>query len=150
MLMSYDVRRCTAAASFVCAALAGAACSQPPVESAAAGAPGSEQRPAGDAIPPPSKRDTLAATDLYHLRSVADVHVAPDGSRISYAVFNSDRPGRPYSQIWIVDPASKQATRLGAASSSASSPQWSPDSRSIAYLGSDGERHGLMVASADG
>ena len=151
MLMSCDGRRYTAAASFVCATLAGAACSQPRLESATAGAPGAEQtRPADDAIPPPSKSDTLAATDLYHLRAVADVHAAPDGSRISYAVVNSDRPGRPYSQIWIVDPVSKQATRLGAASSSASSPRWSPDSRSIAYLGSDGEHHGLMVASADG
>ena len=144
--MSSDLRRC-AAVSIACAFLASAACSQPRLESAT---PSGEQKAAADSIPSPSKGVTLAASDLYHLRSVGDVHLAPDGSRISYSVINNDRPGRPYSQVWIVNLGTRQSTRLGSPSSSASGPHWSPDSRSIAYLGSDGERRGLMIADADG
>ena len=145
--MMPDVRRRAAAVSIASAILASAACSQPRLESSTQKGQG---KVAAESIPPPSKGETLAAADLYHLRSVGDVHVAPDGSRISYSVINNDHPGRPYSQVWIVDLASKQSTRLGSGSSSASSPRWSPDSRSIAYLGSDGDRRGLIVADADG
>src|SRR5207247_4660558 len=44
----------------------------------------------------------------------------------------------------------RRSTRLGAAEGTASSPRWSPDSRSIAYVGTEGQRFGLMVAGADG
>jgi dipeptidyl aminopeptidase/acylaminoacyl peptidase len=105
---------------------------------------------ASEPVPPPSKSDTLQPTDLYHLRSVGDVQLSPDGSRVAYAVVNADRPGRPYSQIWIMNVASKQSTRLGAVDGTASNPRWSRDGRAIAYLGGEGERSGLMVADADG
>ena len=144
--MSSDLRR-RAAVSIACAFLAGAACSQPRLESAT---PSGEQKAAADSIPSPSKSDTLAATDLYHLRSVGDVHLAPNGSRIWYSVINNDRPGRPYSQVWIVNLGTRQSTRLGSPSSSASGPRWSPDGRRSRISAADGERRGLMIADADG
>src|SRR5262249_17298045 len=146
-MMMPHLRYCVASVSIAFRILASAACSQPRLESSTQQGQG---KVAAESIPPPSKGETLAATDLYHLRSVGDVHVAPDGSRVSYSVVNNDHPGRPYSQVWIVDLASRQSTRLGSGSSSASSPRWSPDSRSIAYLGSDADRRGLIVAGADG
>src|SRR5215470_16321184 len=74
-----------AAVSIASAILACAACSQPRLESSTQKGQG---KVAAESIPPPSKGETLAATDLYHLRSVGDVHVAPDGSRIAYSVVN--------------------------------------------------------------
>ena len=146
MLLPTDARRCAIVLSMASLILAGAACSRPSGESTSpAGASASRE-----SVPPPSKSDKLASTDLYHLRSVGDVQLTPDAARIAYSVVNNDRPGRPYSQIWIMNLASRESTRLGSTSGSASSPRWSPDSRSIAYLGSDGERHGLMIANADG
>jgi dipeptidyl aminopeptidase/acylaminoacyl peptidase len=141
------------------AIFAGASCRQPPAEPAQAtpavrpsaqASPATQAAQPAEAIPPPSKSDKLEPTDLYHLRSVGEVRVSPDGSRIVYAVINSDRPGRPYSQIWVLDVASRQVTRLGAPDGTASSPRWSPDGRAIAYLGTSGERRGLMIADAKG
>src|SRR5437867_467259 len=43
--------------------------------------------------------------DLYRLKSVGDVQMSPDATRIAYSVQNNDRPGRPYSQVWIMDVA---------------------------------------------
>ena len=47
------------------------------------------------AIPPPSTGDRLQVTDVYHLRSIGDVQLSPNGSSVAYAVVNSDKPGRP-------------------------------------------------------
>ncbi len=87
----------------------------------------------------------LRIDDLYRLRSVADVQISPDGTRIAYTVTNSERPGRPYSQIWIVDVASGRSTRLGEESDSGSGPRWSPDGSRLAYFGRGAEGSGLLV-----
>ena len=62
----------------------------------------------------------------------------------------ADRPGRPSSQVWIMNVATGQSTRLGPPAGTASSPRWSADGRFLAFLGSDGQRSGLFVAAADG
>ena len=87
----------------------------------------------------------LQIDDLYRLRSVGDVQVSPDDSRIAYTVANNERPGRPYSQIWIADAGSGNARRLGEESESGSGPRWSPDGRRIAYFGRGAEGAGLLV-----
>ncbi len=89
--------------------------------------------------------------DLYKLRSVGDVEMSPDGTRIAYSVQNSDRRGRPSSQIWIMDLPTRQSRRLGTDREGASSPRWSQDGRRIAYFGREDEKGaGLIVADADG
>jgi dipeptidyl aminopeptidase/acylaminoacyl peptidase len=108
------------------------------------------QKTIPEPVPALSKSDRLEPTDLYHLRSVGDVQLSPDASRVAYAIVNNDRPGRSYSQVWVMDTASKKSTRLGRPEGTASSPRWSPDGRAIAYVGSDGDRRGLMVANMDG
>jgi dipeptidyl aminopeptidase/acylaminoacyl peptidase len=95
-------------------------------------------------------RGGFQSSDLYKLRSVGDVQLAPDATRIAYSLQQSDRPGTPYSQVWIMDVAGGKSTRLGGDKESASSPSWSPDGRRIAYLGREEQRPGLMVAGGDG
>src|SRR5438876_11547028 len=92
----------------------------------------------------------LQTADLPRLQSVGDVHLSPDAARVAYSVVRRDRRGRPYSQVWIMDLATRRSTRLGAAEGTASSPRWSADSRSIAYVGTEGPRFGVMAAGADG
>jgi dipeptidyl aminopeptidase/acylaminoacyl peptidase len=92
----------------------------------------------------------LATADLYRLRSVGEVSASPDGSRIAYSVQNSDRPGRPYSQVWLIDAAGGAPARLGSDRDSASGPRWSADGRRIAFFGREDDQSGLMVAQADG
>jgi Tol biopolymer transport system component len=93
-------------------------------------------------------RSGLQSQDLYKLQSVSDVHASPDGRHVVYSVQSSDRPGRPYSRLWIVDVESRAARRIGP--DSASGPVWSPDGTAIAFTGREGEQSGLMVIKPDG
>jgi dipeptidyl aminopeptidase/acylaminoacyl peptidase len=130
----------------VCLAVASIACNR---QSGAQAQAAPQKRPP-EPIPAASKSDRFEPVDLYHLRSVGDVQLSPDASRVAYSIVNSDRAGRPYSQVWVMNLSSRQSTRLGRPEGTASGPRWSPDGRAIGYLGSDGERRGLMVANMDG
>ena len=88
--------------------------------------------------------------DIYKLRSVADVEVSPRGAHVAYTVSNNDRPGRPYSQVWVLNVADGKSVRLGAEKDSSSGPEWSPDGQWIAWQGKLGEKDGLIVSRADG
>lgn len=98
-----------------------------------------------DAQPP-----GLRSADLYQLKSVGDVQLSPDGTRVAYTVINSDRPGRPYSHVWVMDVASGRSTRLGADGEAVSGARWSPDGRAIAYFGRQGDRTGILISRLDG
>src|SRR5262245_6044565 len=74
----------------------------------------------------------LQSVDLYQLRSVGDTQISPDGTRIAYSVTNNDRPGSPYSQLWLMEVASGKATQVEGASGGA---RWSPDGKLIACFG---------------
>ena len=92
----------------------------------------------------------LQSSDLSRLQFVSDVHVSPDGARIAYTITKNDRPGRPYSQVWIMDVATGRSIRLGSDKEGASNPRWSPDGRQIAYIGRDETGGVLMVSRSDG
>lgn len=85
--------------------------------------------------------------DLTGLRSVADPRLSPDGTRALFAVQYSDEPGRPYSRIWSVDLATREARPWGGAEGvRGGSARWSPDGRQVAYLAGGA----LHVATAGG
>lgn len=92
----------------------------------------------------------LVSNDLSRLRSVGSVAISPDGHRIAYSVVMRDRPGRPYGQLWITEVASQKASRIGGDKDASGAPLWSPDGKSLAFQGSQGEKQGLFVARADG
>src|ERR1700740_3248814 len=102
------------------------------------------------AYPPATRGQGLVSADLSHLRSVGAVAISPDGHRIAYSVAMRDRPGRPYGQLWILDVASQKSTRIGGDNDRGGAPLWSPDGKSLAFQGSQGEQHGLFVARPDG
>lgn len=95
-------------------------------------------------------RPGLQIADIYRLRTVADVQLSPDGSRVAYTVANHDRPGRPYSQLWLADLDTGRSTRLGDESESGTGPRWSPDGRRLAYFGRGREGAGLLVREIQG
>ena len=92
----------------------------------------------------------LRSQDLYRLRSVSDVQFSPDERQLAYTVAINDRPGPPYSQIWIMNVASQRSVPLGGEKDSSSHPRWSPDGKMIAFLGGTGEKRGLNYVLADG
>lgn len=122
------------------------ACSQPQQKTESRGA----APQAAVAVPGPSAGPAFQSSDLYSLKSVGEVQLSPDGTRIAYSVRNSDRPGRPYTQVWIMDVATGKSIRLGSDNEAASSPRWSPDGRKIAYFGREDAGSGVVVSGADG
>ncbi|MBA3271534.1 MAG: S9 family peptidase [Acidobacteria bacterium] len=102
------------------------------------------------AAPALAQRPGLQVSDIYGLRAVGDVQIAHDGRTVVYAVLNSDRPGRPYSQVWLLDVASGHSRRLGGDDDTATEPHFSPDGRRLAFFGRIDAGSGLIVANADG
>jgi dipeptidyl aminopeptidase/acylaminoacyl peptidase len=97
-----------------------------------------------------STTPAFKSDDLFRVKSVGDVQISPDAARIAYGVQNSDRPGRPYSQVWIMDVATGKSVRLGSDRDAASGPRWSDDGKQIAYFGHGDSAAGVVVARADG
>jgi dipeptidyl aminopeptidase/acylaminoacyl peptidase len=102
--------------------------------------------------PPAQASETgrLRSSDLYKLRSVSSVALSPDEARVAYTVVNRDRPGRPYSQVWVMELTTRKTQRLGEEKESTSNPVWSPDGKWLAFQGGEGDNRGLMIAHPDG
>jgi dipeptidyl aminopeptidase/acylaminoacyl peptidase len=96
--------------------------------------------------------DSIRISDLYRLRSVADPQLSSDGSKIAFLVQYADRPGFPYTRLWITDNKTGLSKPFGEGQGlEGSSPRWSPDGRRLAFLGSlPGGTPGIILANADG
>ena len=96
-----------------------------------------------------AQTQALVSSDLSRLRNVGGVAISPDGKSIAYTVTMRDVPGRPYGTLWVMDVATGKNVRLGG-DKPAGAPVWSDDGKWIAYHGTVGEQHGLVVAHSDG
>jgi dipeptidyl aminopeptidase/acylaminoacyl peptidase len=93
----------------------------------------------------------LKSNDLYRFRAVTEVRFSPDGQQIAYTVMAYDRPGRPYTQLWMMNAAGQNARRIGGEKVTGSSPRWSRDGRWLAFEGGEIEgKSGIAVVHADG
>jgi len=93
---------------------------------------------------------SFVSSDLHSFRQVGEVHFSPDGKSIAYTVISNDQPGRPYSQLFVMDITTRMSRRIGGSNDTASSIHWSPDGSRLAYFGSTGGNSGLVVIRADG
>ncbi len=98
----------------------------------------------------PSLSAQVQGSDLFKLHSVGGAQFSPDGKRIAYTVSNSNLPGRPWRQVWIMEVSTGKTTHLGGAEDPSGGAKWSPDGNWIAYHGKLGEKSGLLVAHPDG
>ena len=101
-------------------------------------------------LPPRAATQGLVSSDLSRFRFVGDVRLSPDGHRAAYTVILHDRPGRPYPLLSILDLPTQKSAQVGDGKAPAGNPHWSPDGKSLAFQGSQGDKHGLFVARADG
>jgi len=84
----------------------------------------------------------LQSSDLYRLRSVSSVAIAPDAKHVAYTIERNEKTGRAKSQLDILDVASKKSIAVA----DGSDPVWSPDGSWLAFQGKDG----LSIVRADG
>jgi dipeptidyl aminopeptidase/acylaminoacyl peptidase len=102
------------------------------------------------ALAPLSRAQGFTSSDLTRFRFVGDAVLSPDSHRIAYTVILYDRPGRPSPQLSIMDLATHKSILIGGEKDVAGNPHWSPDGKWLAFQGGVGEKHGLLLARADG
>jgi dipeptidyl aminopeptidase/acylaminoacyl peptidase len=90
----------------------------------------------------------LVSGDYRRTRSVSDVRISPDGTRIAYTVTTNDGPGRPRKQLFVMTVADGRSVRIGG--DEGSDPEWAPDGRWLAWSGTADGKKGLVVARPDG
>lgn len=86
-------------------------------------------------MPTHDKRRPITAEDLYKINVVSDPSGSPDGKQVAYVVTTPDQERDGYrSAIWIAPVGRGQPWMLTSGAFRDTSPRWSPDSRSIAFV----------------
>ncbi len=86
------------------------------------------------------------------MKSVAGAQISPDGRYVAYSVTQTNWDENDFvSQIWIAVTATGERYQLTSGKKGSSGPQWSPDSRRIAFTSDrDGKRQIYLIAPAGG
>src|SRR5215475_9913788 len=88
--------------------------------------------------------------DMIQMHRVAEPQISPDGKWIAYSLATPDMDGnRNASNIWIVPTAGGAPVQL-TQSGKDSSPVWSPDGKTLAFLSSRGGESQVYLLSLEG
>ena len=91
------------------------------------------------------------ADDLYLLRVVGDPQISPDGASVAYVVSRHDRDAdEVQSAVWVAATDGASPPRQFSAGPKDHSPRWSPDGRSLLFVGARGAKPQLLLASLNG
>ena len=81
----------------------------------------------------------LSIDDIVSMRTPQAVRISPDGKHVAFVLKERNQAARfkepPRSSIWVVPAVGGTARQYTRAPTRAYSPRWSPNSRSIAFLG---------------
>ena len=82
--------------------------------------------------------------------AISGLAFAPDGHRLVCVVSEPPKGGPPETHLWMLDVASGEFRQLTFSPKSDSSPRWSPDGRTLAFLSNRGERMQIYLLRMDG
>lgn len=86
----------------------------------------------------PTSRRRIKPEDIYRLRTVSDPQISPDGKWTACVISQANRKkDRWLSDIWLFCTDGHQRVQLTNRHHRDSSPRWSPDGRTIAFLSPD-------------
>jgi dipeptidyl aminopeptidase/acylaminoacyl peptidase len=96
-------------------------------------------------------RRPVQAEDLYRFVTVPDAQISPDGRRVIYVLNQIDQANDSYrSALWIVPTDGGEATQFTAGIKRDTTPRWSPDGSSVAFLSDRDGKSQLFVIPANG
>lgn len=85
----------------------------------------------------------MTIVDLIEIPSLGDPQVSPDGSQVLYVRSDADwGANRTVSHIWRVNADGSDARQMTNGEDGESSPRWSPDGTTIAFLAERGDGNG--------
>ncbi len=91
----------------------------------------------------------LSPEDVLSLKTAGSVEVSPDGRWVAYTVrvprAADDKPGGDYQELHVVSVETGDTRPFVTGKTSASSPKWSPNGLSLAFLSSRGEKSKTQV-----
>jgi dipeptidyl aminopeptidase/acylaminoacyl peptidase len=83
---------------------------------------------------PPAKH-LITAEDLYRIELISEPRLSPDGRQVVYRLQHVDRKTeKKYGNLWMIPTGSGQSHQFTQGDQSDSSPRWSPDGRTIAFM----------------
>ncbi len=90
--------------------------------------------------------------DLLNMKTLAGSRISPDGQWVAYGVSETDWTQDAYiTQVWVVNVSTGERRQLTTQAKGAGNPQWSPDSKWLAFTSTREEnRSQIFVIRPDG
>jgi dipeptidyl aminopeptidase/acylaminoacyl peptidase len=92
----------------------------------------------------------LTPEALLSLRHLSSLEFSPDGARVAFVVAEPSKGDQRSSHIWIFDVSSGSFRQLTYSEKSESSPKWSPDGKSLAFLSNRDTNQQIYLLSMTG
>ena len=97
-----------------------------------------------------SPAKALAPGALLNLRRLSSLDFSTDGTRVAFVVTEPAKGDQRSSHIWLFDISSGSFRQLTYSAKSESSPKWSPDGKSLAFLSNRDANQQIYVLSMSG
>lgn len=94
----------------------------------------------------PDAKRPLTFEDMVKLQQFSSVTVAPDGNRLAFATSGRDLASNSFfGSVWVMDLPGGMTRRITAGGKNESSPAWSPDSKTLAFVSNAGENKKAQI-----
>src|SRR6266540_5977859 len=98
-----------------------------------------------------AQKRAFTIEDLYRVKNISDLHIAPDGKTVIFVVTTSDLArAKRNSHIWRMDINGQNPRQLTSGDKSESSPSFSPDGRQLSFISSKDGSANLYLIPVNG